>query len=447
MKLVNESANVLHCTICISNYFNYLPTFNRMLHYFLFTVYAVFFCWAVIQIPFIKKTGLSPKIIVGLFILKVAAGVLLGWTSLHLYGINNDYWDTNKYGWEDYQLLFSDPGKYFDDLFNSGYATGYGNMFDATQSHWNDLRSKLIVKLASVVAAFSRGNYYTSSIFFSFIGFLGHVALYRIFISIYQNKKWLVLAGSFLLPSLLFYSSGINRDSVIFFAIGMLCWFCYSGFQQKFSTKKILGIITCMLIIFFIRNFILLAMLPAILAWFICEKKKWSPFRTFAVVYAVYFVIFFNFDLLFPSANLPATIAKRQSEFLQLPQGSSDIYLSPLYPTFRSYLNNTPQALNHILMRPYITEVNTVYGLPFALELLLYQLLFVLFLLFRKQNATAYTGAFIMFGFFFTFSVYLNIGYTIPNVGSLIRYRSLYLSFLIIPILAGIIFIIFPQFH
>ncbi len=410
-----------------------------MTHYILFVVYLLFFCWLIGKIPFLKNSGISPKLLLGLFILKAAAGVVIGWSALHLYSIDNDYWDTNKFGWQEYQLLIADPKEYFTNLFKSPYPNGYTNMFDSVQSFWNDLRSNLIVKLVSVIDIFSRGNYYVNSIFFSFIGFFGHVALYRIFICLFKDKEKLVIIGCFLLPSMLFYSSGIHKDCIIFFAVGMVSFLVFDSLQQnKFTKKRIVYISLALLLIFLIRNFILLALLPALLAWIIAARRKWSPFRTFIVIYTLCTIIFFNFSLIFPSADLPATIANRQWEFLHQPVGGvgkTDVNLTTLYPNFRSFANNAPQALNHILMRPYITELSSKYLLPMAAELLAYQLLFILFLLFRKRNGQSTNDPFIFFAVFFTLTVFLNIGYTIPNLGSLVRYRSLYLPLIITPLL------------
>lgn len=41
---------------------------------------------------------------------------------------------------------------------------------------------------------------------------------------------------------------------------------------------------------------------------------------------------------------------------------------------------------------------------------------------------------FIYYGIFFTLSMYLVIGYTIPILGAIVRYRSIYFPFIITPI-------------
>ncbi|WP_462253906.1 hypothetical protein, partial [Ferruginibacter sp.] len=132
---------------------------------------------------------------------KIIAGLAIGWISYNLYNTGNDYWDVNREGWKEYQLLLSDPKEYFTNIFKSQYSQGYGGMFDSFQSFWNDLRNNIIIKFLSVCNIFSRGNYYINSLFFNFFCFLGHVAFYRIFIQIYKKQQWAVIICCFLLPS------------------------------------------------------------------------------------------------------------------------------------------------------------------------------------------------------------------------------------------------------
>ncbi len=412
-----------------------------MLPYFLFILYLGVFCWGVPRLSFVKKSGLSQLSIISLLLLNVLAGMGVGWTALHFTGIDNDYWDINKFGWEEYQLLIHQPGDYINNLFHSHYENGYHNIFDSYASYWNDLRNNLVIKFVSILDLFTSGNYYVNSIFFSVLAFFGHIALFRVFLYIYPENKKLVLLGTFLLPSMLFYSAGMHKDGLVFFFIGMISLLLYQIiFLKKRNSKRWIYLFFFIALLFLIRNFIVLALAPAILALVIAEWKKWSAFRVFFITYAITALVFFNLSAVLPSFNLPETFAKRQWDFKNQPWagvGKTDISLTTLYPNFRSYVNNTPQAINHVLMRPYISEYKPISLFPFSVELFCYQCLFILFLLFKKRTQPN-QQSFILFGLFFALLIYLNIGYTIPNIGSIIRYRSLYLPFIITPLLCSI---------
>jgi hypothetical protein len=88
--------------------------------------------------------------------------------------------------------------------------------------------------------------------------------------------------------------------------------------------------------------------------------------------------------------------------------------------------------LNHSLMRPYIWEMNNPLYIPFIVEIVLFEILFILFIFFRKKNANVHP--LIYFCIFFSVTMFLVTGYTIPIIGAIVRYRSIYFIFLVIPI-------------
>ena len=192
------------------------------MNYLLFAVYLVALSWLLLRIPAIKKSGIDRKVILGLFLFKIVAGIAIGWLSLHFYGSGNDYWDINREAWNEYRLLLTDPAKYFSNIFTSDYPGGYGGMFSSFNSFWNDLRGNILIKLVSVFNIFSRGDYYINSLFFNFLVFFGHVALYKLFMKIYPGRQWLVITGCFLLPSAMYFSSGIHKDGLVFLLLAVL---------------------------------------------------------------------------------------------------------------------------------------------------------------------------------------------------------------------------------
>ena len=409
------------------------------MNYLLFAVYFIIFCWLLVRIPAIKKSGISSKTILALFFIKILAGIAIGWLSLHYYNTGNDYWDINRESWKEYQLLVTNPKEYFTNIFSSGYAHGYTGFFDSFQSFWNDLKNNLVIKLVSVFNIFSRGNYYINSLFFNFIIFFGHIALYRVFIKIYKGQVNAVIISCFLLPSMLYFSSGIHRDGIVFLMLAVLVFNIFESLQQQaFKLKRIITIVFALGILFLMRNFIFLALLPATIAWLVAVKMKWQALPTFLIVYLLAGLLLFNLNNFFPSVDPLKTIVQKQADFLSLAPSSTAIELDTLHPGFISFLKNTPQAFNHLFMRPYLTELPSNILVPMNIELFLYQLLFFILLLFYKKRTGSSADPFIYFAIFFTLNIFLFIGYIVPNLGALVRYRSLYLPFLITPLICSI---------
>ena len=410
-----------------------------VLHYFLFAFYLVVFGWCLLRSPFIKKAGLDNKLVLALFFCQVVAGIAIGWLSLHYYNAGNDYWDVNREGWKEYQLLRTNPHEYFTNLFRSDYPTGYAGLFDSFNSFWNDLKNNIVIKLVSIFNIFTDGSYYVNSLFFNFLVFFGHIALYRVFIKIYEDRSRLIIIGCFLLPSTLYFGSGIHKDGIVFLMLALLLYTVfYSLKENRLGIKRILILLFTFFILFLTRNFICLALVPALISWVLSARMKWRPFPVFMAVYLFAGLLLFNYHNLFPGANPLEIITKKQGDFLGLQRSATNIKLDTLEPNFISFLRNAPQAFNHTLMRPYFGELPSPILLPMNIELAIYQLLLLVFIFFRRKRVDGGNDPFITFAIFFTLTMFLFIGYIVPNLGSLVRYRSLYLPLMITPLLCQI---------
>lgn len=406
------------------------------LSYLLFFAYLALFCWLLTRIKFITSTGLGNKLILLLFLCRISAGLLNGYINLYFYH-DTDSSFFHLQGIAEYHLLLNDPKSYFSNIFQSNYQDGYTRIFDTTDSFWNDLRSNLISKLLAVFNIFSGTNYFINTIFYNFLIFFGSAGFYKLFSVIFPGKKNTLLICLFLLPSFIYFTSGIHKDGLIFLGLGIVCVNMNYILENRVTIKRALFITGGLLIILLIRNFVFLLLIPALLAWMIAGKRKHMVWQTFVILYIFFGSVFFLSGFLSSKFNLPQYVSERQIEFISLSKASgSAINVNPLFPNFRSFLNNTPQALNHSLMRPYITEVTSILLVPAVLEILCYELLLLLFFFFRFKNSI--NRPFIYFSLFFTISIYMLIGYTIPILGALVRYRSVFLPLLITPIACSI---------
>lgn len=338
----------------------------------------------------------------------------------------------------EFHLLFNNTAEYFTNIFHSNHNNSYSGFLESSDSYWNDTRSNLIVKMLSVFNIFSGRNFYINTLFYNFFIFFGVISLYKVFIKIFPSYSFVLIGCIFLLPSLIYFTSGIHRDGLIFLFLSMLIYHLFFMLEnKKISLKGIFMTSIFLLLILLVRNFVFITLVPALIAWVIAEQKPKYSFIIFLSIYFFVGVLFFCSGFLSPKFDLPGHVSSRQLAFIEIAKGgASAININPLYPNFRSFLNNTPQALNHSLMRPYVTEhINFLY-IPASLEIVLYEILFLLFIFFRKKNIEIIP--LVYFSVFFSISMFLIIGYTIPIIGAIVRYRSIYLPLLFIPIMCNI---------
>jgi hypothetical protein len=399
------------------------------------------FCQLLVKSRFMIDSSIKPAILIGLFLLKILVGMANGWIMLH-YANGGDTWVYNTEALKEYHLLFIDPKQYLLNIFHSGYQTGYSDLFSSVNSYWNDLKDNLVIKLLSIFDIFSGGYYYTNVIFFNFIALFGNVALYRVFTAVYKRKENILLISCFLLPSFLLFTSSIHKEGLILLALGITIYILYNSLNKKrISITGIISIFFCLLYIFLQRNFVLIALLPALLAWLVASSKRHHPLKTFIIVYGISVIIFFAVGMISTKLNLPYYVAQKQLAFLSLKNAHSAIPVDTLQPTFVSFMHNSVQAFNHGAMRPYIADGKAAPFLyPFTIEIILYQLLLVIFIFYQKRNNALSINdrSFILFGMFFSLSLIMIIGYTIPIIGAIIRYRSIYFPFILSPILCSI---------
>ena len=408
------------------------------MEYLLFVVYLVLFAWFVTKVKFFTSSGLSQSQLVILFLLKVITGIFYGWIGLY-YGGLAQMWDTWSYhtsSIQEYHLLFNDPHEYFTNLFKDPYAGGVSRFLETTDSYWSDLKGNVFIKILSVFNILSFGNYFINIVFYSFFTLFGPIAIYRVMKDVFPGKKLTVLLATFLVPSFLYWTSGIHKEGLIFTGISLIIYCIYFGAKEKkFGIKRIIGLLTGLLLILTLRNFIIIIIIPAIIAWLLAIRWPKYSLAIFCSLYLLFGVLFFTVRYINPRFDFPQAVVNKQQEFLKL-EGGSSIAIKQLKPDAISFLKNTPQAITMSAIRPYPSDVKHILSMAAAIEINVLLLLFVLFLFWRKNGIG--DKKLFYFCIFFSLSLLLAIGFSVNNLGAIVRYRSIILPFLVIPMAASI---------
>lgn len=402
--------------------------------YLLFIFYCILFCWLTTRIKFFTTSGLSNKVLVFLFIIRIFSLLAGSYINLYILPVSDSLTFHNM-GIEEFNLLFHSPHEYFENFFHTSYINGYSRILDDYHSFWNNIRTILIAKILSIFDIFSLKNFWINTLFFNFLIFFGFVALYKVFINLFSKCSYQLIFSIFLLPSALFFSAMIHRDGLIFLSISMIVY--HLNFllnDQSFYRKRILIISLFLILIFLLRNFVFLALIPALGAWIIAHKFPKHAFLSFILVYLITGILFFCSGLISSKTDLPKYMSERQKSFIEIGKlANSTISLQTLSPNFKSFVVNAPQAFNHGLMRPYLSKIKNWQFAPFAVEIFLIELLFLFFIFYRKKKIVV--NPVIYFCLFFSLLMIIMIGYTVPVVGAIVRYRSVYLIFLLVPIM------------
>lgn len=408
------------------------------MEHLLFAAYLILFAWLVTKVKFFTKSGLTTPQLIIIFLLKVMAGILYGWIGVY-YGQMAQMVDTWAYHYEslqEYQFLRTDPAEFFTSLLRNTYEGGYTNFLVSENSWWNDLKANFFIKIMAIFNLFSFGHYYVNLIFYSFLTLFGPVAVYRVMQDVFPSRRIAVLIASFLIPSFIYWTSGLHKDGLLFLGFALVAYHLYFGFKEKnFPFYRIALILLGFTLVLILRNFLILTLVPAIIAYVLASKLRYKPIVVYSVVYLVAALIFFTAKYVHPKLDFPEAVVTKQKEFLSL-GGTSAVAVTELQPTFTSFVQNAPQAFTLSTIRPYPSDVHHLLSLAAAVEISILLLLFIAFLVWRIKGIPL--SPFLLFCLFFSFSVLMMIGYSVNILGAIVRYRSIILPFLTVPMIAAI---------
>lgn len=304
-----------------------------------------------------KKTHFPIWVFNSVFTLKIIAGFGLTYIYTHQYKDRSTA-DIFKY-YDDAKVMYSSLEKAPKDYFRM--ITGIGNNtfhFDTCyyekMNHWykrNDFGlyndNHTIIRFNAILMPFTFNSFHAHTVIMCFFSFIGLYFLFSFFNYFLKDKEWLVLCAVFLVPSVLFWGSGVLKEGILLFSIGGLL---YSILQLVFRKK-----ITFQNLLLFSLSFLLLLInkvywLPLLILPICCliithyfQFKK--PFWFYLVAYLFVGVCFYSFTFFFQKKNSIHQIAERQQSFINLAQGGiyllNQEYLIRLNPADSNCLQKT----------------------------------------------------------------------------------------------------------
>jgi hypothetical protein len=368
-----------------------------------------------------------------LFVIKCVSGILLGLLYTYYYTNHQDA-DSFKF--------FTDSKILFDTLFTRPcdfirMQTGVGgrshdllhyymemNSWLNTNTLYNDNRT--IVRLNSLFRFFSGGYYNVHVVFLNFISFTGLFCLYKTFVLFCREKQTEMLLLTFLLPSVIFWGSGLLKDGLLITGFGL---FIYSFAQWVYkgpSVRRILFLFLGLVILVLTKVYVILILLPGLFAWRFSRNA--SPGRSgliFLAFYSVYLVTAFSAYRYNDDYNVAAEIFYKQKNFIEIAERHAASVIAPVQYECSgpSILAHSPEAFLNTLFRPFFMDVR---GNPMillsALENLLLVLLLLLTLMFFKPCRRE-AVPFALFNLFFILLLFILIGLITPILGAMVRYR------------------------
>lgn len=410
---------------------------------FLVSAYTIIFLLIIRYSPFFhfKETGF--KIIASLFVLKILAGLAL--YAIYAYYYNNRAnSDIFKY-YDDSAILFSslsdNPLDYLRML--TGYESESPHLYKYYEqmNFWikpddydlyND--NQTVIRFNAFIRLFSFGCYNVHMVFMNFISFTGLTYILKVLQPFFKGKKYGLLCIVFLLPSVLLWTSGVLKEGILMFGIGMFVYYTFAVLK-KFSVERTLLIVLSVLILLVTKFYVLFAMIPGALSLlFIRLFPKVNRWLVFGIVHVIIIAFFFNSSLI-SKYDLPGITSKKQHDFINMINNTenvgSRIDIPELSPGFFDFVKNSPVAVFNVMFRPLPGDVNSVIMIPAFLENLLIWLIIFIAIFFRLKKIPEENIPLILFCISFTAILFILVGLTTPVIGAIVRYKAPALPFLL----------------
>jgi hypothetical protein len=306
--------------------------------------------------------------------------------------------------------------------------------------HYRDPAGFLVDRIVGFIGLFTFGNYSGIALFFALTSFSGSWALYSSLKKLYPDLyKWLAIAILFI-PSVVFWGSGILKDTITFSA---LCWMIWAFTNLTiFKQRRILSILlflTGFLVLLTIKKYILLVLLPALILWLYrlnitkirisLIRYSLAPFMLVLMFYSGYLAVLKvgEDDPLYSVDNITNTVyvTAHDIRYWTGRDAGSGYDLGTIPDTWQDMIRLFPAAVNVSLFRPYLWEASNPLMLMLALESLTFMLI-VFYLIYRNSwRITRHFSQdpFLIFCLVFSLGFAFAVGISTWNFGTLVRYK------------------------
>lgn len=339
--------------------------FNITYSFLFFTLVFLFLRYS----KFAKIEGLNKWDLAIAFSIKSLASIVFIYIFTYYYGIGYLYYDSGMYISDAKilnQVFYDSPIDYFKLL------SGIGENKELVEFHlkgtaiWSQPNSilrddaKNIIRINSVIHFFSFNNIYIHFIIFNLLSFFGILQIFLYFKKFIKTNKRIFFFTLILLPSFLFWGSGVLKEPMVIFSYGVLFWVLRKPFKQKIVNFFLLILSICLILNF--KAYVLASLFLPIL-FLISAKHLFVKFNIYAILVIQVLTIIASFFIL-PQQwqHFTDSVTVKQFDFNNITKGG--VYLQ----------NSTGEFSYHVPINQYKNIVQEKDSIFFVKNSLVYQM-------------------------------------------------------------------------
>jgi len=327
-------------------------------------------------------------------------------------------------------LFFDKPDLSEFYMLNSNYAYSY----------WvNDAYAWFVARCFVPIVFLGGNSYMASAIIVASITYLGVWRLFIVFTREFPSLSVQFTWSILYIPSVVFWGSGIMKDSITFSA----CCIYVHGFywfftQKKFKLNYLLAMIAGAYLLVNIKPYILFALLPGSMLWFVTlriNKIKSTFLKVMFTPTLIGLGLILGITILQQLGNslgqysvdkVISTASGAQQDLKQAYYGGNTFDIGDYDATISGLMSVADKAIFATLFRPTLLDVKNVVMVLSALENT-FILFFTVYLLFKlkvfKFFVVITAHPLLMFSFVFSLFFAFSVGVSISNFGTLVRLK------------------------
>lgn len=308
-------------------------------------------------------------------------------------------------------------------------------------------RSFFFVRLLSLLHLITNGNYWISSVYLSWISFEGIFFLAGKIVRYYPEQRRVVIASFMFLPSAVFWSSGILKESLAMPAVALLCGLTLGQYERplKADLRWLYLGIPAAYVLWSLRYFYAAVLFPLMFAlwvWRLMTDNLKRPYSRLLATMAIAGMFVMAISLLgrlhynLKPGVLPGLIYENYSLIISRSAEGAVVEFPGIGPAPLQVASQIPRSLAAGLFRPTVLDSRQFPALLTAMENTVLLILTALALpgLWRRglRMDPRIVAVMVFIGI-----LAAALPMVSPNFGSLARYKVAYLPFLWLLAIAG----------
>jgi len=401
--------------------------------------YLVLFNFLIARFRRLRFRNFKPVVTIALFNLKFLTGIFI-WCIYTFYYKDVQNNDVHKF-YSDAVVLRNvaseAPGDFVQIISGVGSNDASFDKYYADMKNWKRNfdeapfnENQTIIKLNALLMFVSLRVYFVHILFMCFISLLGWVLLTNAVLKFAPQANAVFAIPVMLLPSVLFWTSGVMKEPVLVLGLGVFIWGLLSfGTGDRGKNVKALAVLVAgAFIIILIKFFVLVCLIPAVIAFLILRQNQSAVtiIIKYGLVNVLLLIAAFNINHVLPRLDLQQMLVNKQMHSVKEAsyfKAGSRIDIPALDNNASSIIETAPVGIWNTITRPYLWEGKNIMMLASAAENILIILFMILCLAFSDFKNLKQLNL-LLFLINFALAYFALIGICTPVLGNLVRYRA-----------------------